>query len=158
MNCAKIWQKLLLQQQKKDFTVILTNIIGQSRIWNILTKKSFSDNKKNKTFPEIWVSSTYTRYRAAFKKYLKEFFAIDNIPFNFHVDHMQSKVFFKNKYPEYFIRLFLLDKKINCYYGCKYEKLQASYEKNRKPHGGYHMSFIQIAKIYGFSLPDLHHL
>lgn len=64
-----------------------------------------------------------------FKKYLKEYFAIDNIPFDFHVDHMQSKVFFKNKYPEYFIRLFLLDKKINCYYGCKYKKLQASYEK-----------------------------
>ena len=84
--------------------------------------KVFLITKKNKTFPEIWVSSTYTRYRAAFKKYLKEFFAIDNIPFDFHVDHMQSKVFFKNKYPEYFIRLFLLDKKINCYYGCKYEK------------------------------------
>lgn len=40
MNCAKIWQKLLLQQQKKDF-------------------------------------------------------AIDNIPFDFHVDHMQPKVFSK---------------------------------------------------------------
>lgn len=118
--------------------------------------KVFLITKKNKTFPEIWVSSTYTRYRAAFKKYLKEFFAIDNIPFNFHVDHMQSKVFFKNKYPEYFIRLFLLDKKINCYYGCKYEKLQASYEKNREPNDGYHMSFIQMAKMYGFSLPDLH--
>lgn len=46
--------------------------------------KVFLITKKNKTFPEIWVSSTYTRYRAAFKKYLKEFFAIDNIPFDFH--------------------------------------------------------------------------
>ena len=34
--------------------------------------------------------------------------------------------------------------------------MQASYEKNREPNGGYHMSFIQIAKMYGFSLPDLH--
>ena len=57
--------------------------------------KFFLITKKNKNFPEIWVSSTYTRYRAAFKKYLNEFFAIDNIPFDFHVDHMQSNFFFQ---------------------------------------------------------------
>lgn len=127
--------------------------------WNISYVKHTDQKKvlviekaKNK-FPELWVSSTYTRYRHAFRNFLNEYFQIDKIPANYHVDHVISRKIFLKKHPEYFIRLFLLDRKTNCKYGALYEKLLAHFENKKDINGGYHISYMNMAKIYNIGLP-----
>lgn len=127
--------------------------------WNISYVKHTDQKKvlviekaKNK-FPELWVSSTYTRYRHAFRNFLNEYFKIDKIPANYHVDHVISRKIFLKKHPEYFIRLFLLDRKTNCKYGALYEKLLAHFENKKDINGGYHISYMNMAKIYNIGLP-----
>lgn len=127
--------------------------------WNISYVKHTAQKKvlviekaKNK-FPELWVSSTYTRYRHAFKTFLDEYFQIKFIPAKYHVAHIISRKIFLKKHPEYFIRLFLLDRKTNCKYGALYEKLLAQFESKKDINGGYHISYINMAKIYNIELP-----
>lgn len=117
-------------------------------------KKVLIITKKNDSFPEIWVSSTYTRYRLAFINYLKKFFLIDRIPDTLQVDHIFPRNYFKKKYSNYFIRLHLLDRKSNHSFGASWEKLITNNKKN-EPNGGYHLDYISLAKLFGYKLPGL---
>ena len=103
--------------------------------------------KSNSDFPELWVSSTYTRYRNAFKIYLRHYFGIDNFSSEFHVDHLLSKNTFGKNHPEYFIRLFLIPSYINCSYGAFFEKKQSNCDREKDINGGYHVSFENMYKI-----------
>ena len=115
--------------------------------------KVYIIKKENVKYPEIWVSSTYTKYREAFNKYLINYFDFQQkIPRNYHVDHSTPKLCFKNNYPEYFIRLFLVDRKVNCSFGATYEKTFYQFESNNKHIGGFHVSMIEFLKIFGIPL------
>ena len=116
--------------------------------------KVITIQKEKSNFTELWVSSTYTKYRSAFRKYLEEYYSIDeNLPEKFHVDHILPISRFGKKYPNYFIRLFLLDRKINCSYGACFEKIENKYESKKEPQGGFHLNEIALLKLYGIKVP-----
>lgn len=127
--------------------------------WNISSvphtnkKKVLVILKPEKLFPELWVSSTYTRYRSAFIKYLKDYFNIDENINDFHVDHILSKKLFQNKHPEYYIRLCLIPKSINVKYGSLYEKVFSNSWEQKDVNGGFHMTYLNLTKIWGIPLP-----
>jgi len=115
--------------------------------------KVYIINKENTKFPEIWVSSTYTKYREAFNKYLFHYFDFhQKITKNYHVDHSTPKLCFKNNNLEYFIRLLLIDSKVNCSFGATFEKNFYQFESNKEHKGGFHVSMIEILKIFGIPL------
>lgn len=134
-----------IHRHAKEFNWNISHIKHTDQKKVLVIKKA--KKAKNK-FPELWVSSTYTRYRHAFKNFLDEYFQIKFIPAKYHVDHIISRKIFLKKHPEYFIRLFLLDRKTNCKYGALYEKLLAHYENKKDINDGYHISYINMAKIY----------
>ena len=109
--------------------------------------------KKSNLLPEIWVCSTYTCYRNAYKKFLLEYFNISDLPKNYHVDHFLPKGIFKQNHPEYFIRLMLIPCKNNYLFGADTEKLQIHFQAKKGINGGYHVSYINLAKFYGYFLP-----
>ena len=62
-----------------------------------IKKKVLVIEKAKNKFHELWVSSTYTRYRYAFRNFLDEYFQINSIPVKYQVDHIISrKIFLKN--------------------------------------------------------------
>jgi hypothetical protein len=111
--------------------------------------------KEHSIIPEIWVCSSYTKYREAFSKYLLEYFSYQGrIPQNYHIDHSLPRLRFGKLYPDYFIRLFLIDREVNCSYGAVYEKELYGSESNEEPYGGFHTNLITILKVLGYSIPS----
>ncbi|ULQ60769.1 hypothetical protein K7I13_05740 [Brucepastera parasyntrophica] len=124
---------------------------------SVLPKTDFGKvliiKKQGSKIPEIWVCSTYTKYRAAFNKYLFEYFNIsEKIPQKYHVDHSLPKSRFGKNFPDYFIRLFLINHDVNCSYGAVFEKTFYQFESTKKPSGGFHVDLIATLKIFGYSL------
>jgi hypothetical protein len=110
--------------------------------------------KETAKIPEIWVSSIYTRYREAFNKYLFYYFDLKlKIPKDYHVDHSLPKLCFKNNFPYYFIRLFLVNRKINCSFGATYEKTFYQSENENEHLGGFHVNYMTILKVLGIPIP-----
>ena len=60
---------------------------------------------------------------------------------------------FGDKYPQYFIKLFLLEKKINCFFGAGYEKNINRFKSQNEPNGGFHLDGITLLKLYGIKIP-----
>ena len=139
-------QRLFKHAQSYNWKI---EVLPKTRFENVLIIK-----KNNSIIPEIWVCSTYTKYKRAFSKFLMEYFRLDfEISKDYHVDHSLPKIRFKKLYLDYFIRLFLIDKNINCSYGATYEKMFFEKEFNQKPNGGFHISMITILKVLGYSIP-----
>lgn len=111
---------------------------------------------KRSGVPELWVRSSYRGYRQAFVKYLQLFYNFQNqrIPAEWQVDHLQSTYRFKRTHPTYFIRLYLVDRKINASYGAGFEKMFYRSEREHFPNGGIHMDWIAFLKAYGEMLPS----
>ena len=116
-----------ITRHAKEYHWTLSFVIKTARQKVIVVKKAHSD------FPELWVSSKYRNYRQAFIKYIAQFFSVtDSISPSQHVDHIMPISRFRNKYPQYFIRLFLLDKKMNCSFGAGYEKNLNQFESKKR--------------------------
>ena len=130
-----------LYRHSREYNWKISNLPHTNMKKVVVIKKSKSD------FPELWVSSTYTRYRNAIKTYLKHYFGIERLPSEFHVDHLLPKNTFGTNHPEYFIRLFLIPSYINCGYGAFLEKKLSTYESEKDINGGYHVSYENMYKI-----------
>ena len=128
--------------------------------WNLYSVNNTNKNKVivikkfNADFPELWVSSTHRNYRQVFVKYLAQFFSVnDSLNSCYHVDHILPLSRFGRKYPQYFIRLFLLDKKTNCSFGAGYEKSLNHFESQKELCGGFHLSGMTLLKLFGIKIP-----
>jgi len=111
--------------------------------------------QKPSMLPELWINRTYTRYRHAFIEYLKQYYQYtDKLPSTLQVDHLQSTYRFKKDHPQYFIRLYLIERTINTSYGAGFEKSFYKNERNTIPKGGIHMDWITFLKVYGVKLPS----
>lgn len=121
------------------------------------SKKSVLVVRKRKgAFPELWVRWNYTNYRKAFSIYLQKVHGLDSnsIPIEFQVDHLEATSRFHPDHPTYFIRVCLLDRKINASYGASFEKAFNKTEQKHRPNGGFHMSWMAFLKAYGIFLPS----
>ena len=137
-----------ITRHAKEYHWTLSFVIKTARKKVIVVKKAHS------VFPELWVSSKYRNYRQAFIKYIAQFFSVtDSISPSQHVDHIMPISRFRNKYPQYFIRLFLLDKKMNCSFGAGYEKSLNQFESKKEPNGGFHLDGITLLKLLGIKIP-----
>ena len=137
-----------IKRHALEYHWTLSSVIKTNRRKVIVVKKAHSN------FPELWVISTYRNYRQAFIKYIAQFFSItDSISPHYHVDHIMPISRFDNKYPHYFIRLFLLDKKMNCSFGAGYEKSLNQFESKKEPNGGFHLNGITLLKLFGIKIP-----
>ena len=147
-TCLSATTKERLTRHAKEYNWKITSLPKTDN------NKVYIIKKETVKIPEIWVSSIYARYREAFKKYLFNYFDLQlKIPKNYHVDHSIPKLCFGNKFPDYFIRLFLVDKKMNCSFGATYEKTFYQSEFNKEHNGGFHINLITILKVLGISLP-----
>lgn len=113
-------------------------------------------HKRKDAFPELWVRWNYTNYRKAFGIYLKKIhgLASSSIPIEFQVDHLEATSRFCPDHPIYFIRVCLLNRKINASYGASFEKAFNKTEQEHIPSGGFHMSWMAFLKAYGIFLPS----
>ncbi|PAY03168.1 hypothetical protein CKO50_01180 [Pseudoalteromonas sp. HM-SA03] len=163
------WQKTYLVEEFKNEMATCLIATTQARLlrhaseynWDVFRLPSTRPTsalviQKHGGLPELWVKSSYTRYRKAFLAYLNEFFFMkcDKIPKNWQVDHLQPKCRFKQEHPVYFIRLHLIDRAINSSYGAGFEKSFYSFEREIEPFGGIHMDWLVFLKAYGIRLPS----
>lgn len=112
--------------------------------------------QKNKTNPtELWVRHDYSDYRKAFIRYFSTYYSkIDTLPRKYQVDHLLPKALFTRTTSNYFIRIILIEGKINSSYGSGFEKMFYVRERERTdPIGGYHMDWIALCKLFEINIP-----
>lgn len=112
--------------------------------------------KSNSSVPELWVKWDCKSYRKAFISFLNYYYFISlkTIPSNFQVDHLQSKSRFRAEHNGYFIRLALVDRRVNASHGAGFEKSFNATESLRDLEGGIHMDWMSFLKAYGITLPS----
>ena len=109
--------------------------------------------------PECWVRWDYQGHRRVFRKFLQTYYPNFEGVLNddTHVDHVEPRVRFVlhlSKGDQYFIRLHLVQRRINTGFGAGYER--SFYQKERlKPlPNSLHMSWISFCKVCGIGLPS----
>ncbi len=108
--------------------------------------------------PECWVRWDYQNYRYVFQKFLQIYYPeFENVlNEDTHVDHMAPKTRFTShlsKGAQYFIRVHLVQKKINTGFGAGYEHSFYQTERTKSLPNALHMSWISYCKARGIRLP-----
>jgi len=134
----------------KDYNWMLFSVPGTDQRSVVVIQKSHS------SIPELWVRWNYKSYRKAFKNFLNfyYFMSLEKIPAIYQVDHLQSKSRFNPEHESYFVRLALLDRRINASHGAGFEKSFNATESFRELRGGIHMDWMAFLKAYGITLPS----
>jgi hypothetical protein len=113
------------------------------------------DNNGNRHPPELWVRPGYHGYRRAFGRFLAKHHGLPSeaIDARWQVDHLCSRARFKHGAGDYYVRLVLLDRRVNASYGGGYEKLLYAHEAERPLHGGQHLGYPGFLKVRGVRIP-----
>jgi len=137
-------------RHSKDYNWMLFAVPGTDQRSVIVIQKS------HRSIPELWVRWNYKSYRKAFTNFLNfyYFMSLEKIPSAYQVDHLQSKGRFKPEHKDYFVRLALLDRRVNASHGAGFEKSFNATESLRELSGGIHMDWMAFLKIYGVTLPS----
>ena len=134
-----------IHKHAKQYGWELSSLPGTDAKSVIVLKKS------ENAISELWVRWNYRNYRRAFQIFLRHVHNCGDtpIPPNLQVDHLQATHRFKANHPDYFIRLFLMEQKINGAYGAGFEKSFNHMERENFPRGGIHMDWMMFLKVFG---------
>ncbi len=116
----------------------------------LVIRKQTSESK-----PELLVRWNYRKYRRAFRLFLIHHYGFCNpiLPRTLQVDHLHPTSGFTDSDHNYFVRLILLDRKINAFYGAGFERVFYENERERRKRGGIHMDWIAFLKATGICIP-----
>lgn len=112
--------------------------------------------EKNNGINELFVWGSCRQYRNIFRKFLsfynfKDFPQEHVIPFHWHIDHIYNKARFK----DYYLRVILLENKINRSWGTNVESKLTKIEKDKEDKRKiYFLDYITFFKILGYSPID----
>jgi Uri superfamily endonuclease len=112
--------------------------------------------EKNNGINEIFVLGSCGQYRNIFRRFLTYCDPIDFpqehvLPSHWHIDHIYNKARFK----EYYLRIILLENKINRSWGANVESKLTRLEKDKEDKREvYFLDYITFFKIIGFSPID----
>lgn len=99
---------------------------------------------------EIWVRTDFSNYRKAFKRFLKTYYSVEDIPQGYHVDHSLARCIARKNRLQY-IRLFLVPAIINIRHGAFVEKKMELWIENRN---AYYCSMYMYMKLLGIRIPE----
>lgn len=104
---------------------------------------------------ECWARWDYRGYRKAFARYLRDYHPgySSILNSNVDVDHLEPRYRF-SKGDGYFVRLHLIDKRVNAAYGAGFEKNFYRVERQKTLHGAIHMSWLCFFKASGINPPS----
>lgn len=116
-----------------------------------LPSNAFAVKKGEEFDPECWARWDYHGHRKAFASYLRTYhpeFRRKILDASVHVDHLEPKFRFTNG-ERYFVRLHLVERKINLTYGAGIERNFFFAERTKPLTGASHMSWLAFCKAIG---------
>ena len=145
---ATTWERLI--DHAKSYRWKITSLSGTKDNSALVIHKQATESK-----PELWVRWNYRNYRRAFRLFLVHHYGLCNpiLPRRLQVDHLYPTSGFTERDRNYFVRLILLDRKINASYGAGFERVFYESERERQKNGGIHMDWITFLKATGTRIP-----